>query len=272
MSQNSEKYIPEAELEGNQPERKEGLSFDVAVASLKGTSHTRNQDSFLLDRERKRYFVADGMGGHSYGKEASQLACGELSQKLDGIDKDNVREELPRVVVEIAAVINKKWQNDKGEGTAGTTLSGLVEVEGQMWLVHVGDSRVFRVRDGQAEQLTNDHTMAFEGGVKPEDDCYKYLNRFLARSVGVSELVPGQVDVIPIKNVQPDVIFVIASDGLFKDKNGLIEDPGKWLMESLEPEIAAGKDCNMMARHLAEKAQEVGCRDDITAMVVRACE
>jgi PPM family protein phosphatase len=215
-----------------------------------------NQDAALAERlpdGRELIAVADGMGGHRGGEEASRRALATLSA--------SVRGGLPfteAVVAANAGVYAAAQQHAEWAGM-GTTLVALLRSGDSYHIANVGDSRAYRVTSGELRQLTRDHSYAaaaLRDGVSPEQLRRSPWRNALTRSIGQEPTV--DVDVFgPFDAVEPHVI-VLCSDGL----HGSLGEGGfrACLREAADPQEAA--------RLLAEAAHGNGSSDNITAAVV----
>lgn len=277
MRKSPEQTPGEAEISA---EKREYMPIEAGVVSLQGLKHKENQDSYICNQGNNRFFVADGMGGHAYGKEASQMACNLLQKKLDKIelqpDDKDIASELAEAIVEIAKAIKQKWAEEEKQRkliSPGTTLTGIVELKGRLWLAHVGDTRAYYLREKKISQITNDHTTAYEYGIRPGDPTYKMFSRYLGRGLGGGvDLVPAQVDVQELKDIRSGDTFVLASDGLLKNAQGIIKNPGTWLANTIISESERGASAEQIATKLAAEAQSRESDDDVTAIVMRVKE
>ena len=126
-----------------------------------GVVRTANQDNYFVDDELGRFFiVADGMGGHAGGQEASRIATEVIhSYLLEKWDSPISSEILLQEAVEKAnAGILEDQQVNPERRDMGTTVVVLIFRDAQPWCAHVGDSRLYRFSDSQLQQITDDHT------------------------------------------------------------------------------------------------------------------
>lgn len=203
--------------------------------------------------------VADGMGGHRGGATASRLA-GETvkTQYLDSETTDiptALRESLARAN---ARIFSEAQSNPELRGM-GTTTSVLAVRDHHGWLAHVGDSRIYLVRDGQIKQLTDDHslvaTMVREGLLTSQEAETHPRRNVLQRSMGVAEDV--EIDVRGPFELREGDTFILCSDGL----HGVVKEP-----ELLE--ISAGT-IEEAADEFLRRALERGAPDNVTVIVAR---
>ena len=165
------------------------------------------------------------------------------------------------------------WYGDQFHGKAtankdfhgmGTTCSTLILLPAGALIAHVGDSRVYRVRDGRIDQLTFDHSLVWElvrhKHLKPEQAKKAVPRNVITRSLGPDPVV--EVDIEGPLAVQPGDVFVLCSDGL----SGPVEDP-----ELLEI-INRHGDLKVAASKMIERANENGGPDNITVILARWVE
>jgi protein phosphatase len=146
--------------------RKKELRFDVATVSDRGLVRSENQDSFFADALHGVFGVADGMGGGEGGALASAWVCEGLSIAAETFS-GSTADERYSVIDDVLQRTNKRiraYAQEKGFRMMGSTvaLAAFDVAAGAMQLVHAGDSRVYRLRRRQLEQLTRDHTVGDE--------------------------------------------------------------------------------------------------------------
>src|SRR5687768_13041449 len=156
------------------------MELSFAAATDVGRQRNHNEDNFLIDKKLRLYIVADGMGGHAAGEVASSIAVHEVRDSLAGnrdvIERfaagdENVQvmellQVLEHAVQQACGTINKRAQAEPEKRGMGTTCS-LLLVGGppsarRGFIAHVGDSRIYLVRQGHAHQLTEDHSLMNE--------------------------------------------------------------------------------------------------------------
>jgi PPM family protein phosphatase len=236
-----------------------------------GRTRKHNEDSFYLGDGRALYIVADGMGGHASGEVASAMAIhtaskviGEAYALLDRMREDGVESDvvshLVRGAVEAANnAIFKKSNSDVKFRGMGCTFTMLLVVGAKAVMAHVGDTRLYLLRDRVVSQLTNDHTMANElamaGVIGAEEVSTHQYAHVLSRAVGTKAGV--KVDTL-VLDVVPGDRFLICSDGLSE----YLEDDAA-IARQLE-----GDDLELIAQELVSYANTVGGSDNITCVVI----
>ena len=206
--------------------------------------------------------VADGMGGHRGGATASRLAAETVKAQFLGSETTDIgialRESLTRANARIFA---EAQANPELRGM-GTTTSVLAVRGDHGWLAHVGDSRIYLVRNGEIQQLTDDHslvaTMVREGLLTSAEAETHPRRNVLQRSMGVAEDV--EVDLRGPFELQPGDTFILCSDGL----HGLVKEP--------ELKEIATKPIELAADEYLRKALERGAPDNVTVIVARVEE
>jgi protein phosphatase len=203
--------------------------------------------------------VADGMGGHRGGATASRLAAETVkSQYLDSETTD-IPTALKDSLSRANARIYSEAQSTPELRGMGTTTSVLAVREGEGWLAHVGDSRIYMVRNGAIQQLTDDHslvaTMVREGLLTAQEAETHPRRNVLQRSMGVAEDV--EIDIKGPIELQEGDTFILCSDGL----HGVVKE--EEMLEVAKLAIDAAAD-ELLRRSLAR-----GAPDNVTVIVAR---
>lgn len=235
--------------------------FGLVAAGLtdRGRKRPRNEDHLALASEAGLFVVADGMGGYAGGLLAARLCCEVIVQSLTrGTLPRSSHEELPGPAVELVAaiqaanrVVHQRSLEDPALEGMGTTVvcARFHPEEGRLYVGHVGDSRVYRLRDGRIQQLTIDHTMA-RFGVRGK------AASALSRAIGVG---PGvHVDLIMAEPRCNDV-YLLCTDGLTK----MVRNP-----ELLRRALAEASDPEEAVAELVRMANDAGGKDNVTAVVI----
>jgi protein phosphatase len=233
-----------------------------------GVRRPHNQDSHavLLARDEKHwrnrghvFLVADGMGAHAVGELASELAVGIIPHTFGKHVHQGPGSALRMAFVEANASIHARGQqNREFEGMGTTTTALLLRAEGA-WIGHVGDSRAYRVRDGQIEQLSFDHSLVWEYARRQQLDpdlVQGIPANVIIRSLGPEPLV--QVDIEGPYPLRDGDIFVLCSDGL----SGQVSDHE---LGAVVDALPAAEAC----RFLVDLANLRGGPDNITVVVVK---
>jgi len=187
-----------------------------------GLQRDHNEDSFLADVDLGLFAVADGMGGHAGGDQASSLAIDEFHKVVEESDptqlgrRDQAACALIREATKRAgARIYHTAQRNRALEGMGTTLTGFLFYDGRVCLAHVGDSRAYLYRDGRVEQVSKDHSWIAEqvrAGLLSESEAKtSRLKHVITRSVGFE--VEVEVDSLSMPVLMGDC-FLLCSDGL----------------------------------------------------------
>lgn len=240
-----------------------------------GKKRTENEDAFVVDPDLGIYVVCDGMGGHASGEIASAMTTEEIHAFFLG--RDNGDRSLPYsgepgatsgelVISNAIQHANDKvyvagMRDSKLEGM-GTTVVAVAEWEDKLVLAHVGDSRIYRFRDGRLEQVTRDHSLLNhkidlgELQSQEEIDNFKHGN-VIVRAIGLKDYVRPETSV---HERVPGDVYILCSDGL----SDMVDD---WSIENV---IEANlDDLDEAARILVRMANDRGGKDNITAVLVR---
>jgi serine/threonine protein phosphatase PrpC len=233
-----------------------------------GRRRKTNEDAYLCDDELGLWIVADGMGGHAAGEVASHEACEAIwgmvkrgvalleASPPDGREQRAVR-LLEGAVQSATYMVYAMAELDSGKAGMGTTISAMLSSGSRVLTAQVGDSRIYRVRNGCAEQLTEDHTLVawqIKQGLITEQDARTSKQRnVITRAVGNRDYV--QVDITWVEIELGDV-FLLCSDGL----HGYLE------LDEVAGIAATGGD--LAVHRFLELANSRGGRDNITAVVV----
>ncbi len=220
-----------------------------------------NQDSYYIDPQGRFFIVADGMGGHAGGQEASQIAVEKIKSHLDeNWDSETSCDNLLQDALQKA---NEGILADQSEhperGDMGTTAVVVLFRNNESWYAHIGDSRLYRFRDSQLEQITEDHTWVARalkmGDITPEQAKIHPWRHVLFQCLGRKDL--KQVDVFSF-DVQPGDFLLLCSDGLTEE----VSD------EEIAEILRADSSCKQRAIELVNSAKESGGSDNITVVIV----
>ncbi len=226
-----------------------------------GMVRSVNQDAYYIDPDGRFFIVADGMGGHAGGQEASLIATRTIQSYLDDkwdSDEDS-RSLLEQAFLKANQAILQDQANHPERGDMGTTAVVVMFRQGENWCAHIGDSRLYRLRGAKLEQLTEDHTWVARamkvGDITPDQARVHPWRHILSKCLGREEL--RQVDVQSI-DVQPSDRLLLCSDGLTEELSD------HWIAHHLKTIRA----CDKAAAALVNAAKDKGGRDNITVVIV----
>ncbi|WP_410566989.1 PP2C family protein-serine/threonine phosphatase [Amycolatopsis sp. cmx-4-61] len=237
------------------------LTFRAAADSVVGRRYSDNFDVVHLTQEPLLAVVADGMGDGEGSRAAGRTAVDVFVDRirpaldaLDALDATALRAAVAEAQVQVGAAGRRIGR------LTGCTLTALAASPGGLWLVQIGDSRGYRLRDGLLEQLTSDHTMAWLGAVNgwyafdsPEAHSARYQ---LTRYVGHS--AHPEPDVLNIA-ARPGDVLLLCSDGVTD------QVPYARIREVLQ--WAATPD--RQVRQLLADTEKAGGEDNATAVIVQ---
>ncbi len=248
------------------------MKYGSSSLSDVGSKRTHNEDSFVDNPQMGMFAVADGMGGHQAGEVASQIAMDvfstEIHQRKKLLDayrhgpttslKRQILKMLEEIVLKACKTIWDTAQSDPAKKGMGTTFSAIVFAGRSGFLAHVGDSRIYLVRDGRVHHLTEDHSLLqdhLKKGLLRDEEVEKFpYKNVVTRAVGIME--SAQVDTLHME-VTPGDHFLICSDGLY-EYIGDEEIPGMFTDRSL----------GEITKHLIDLANQRGGKDNITAVLI----
>jgi protein phosphatase len=228
------------------------MKIKVGVASDIGRARQRNEDAYVASHPL--YAVADGMGGHRGGQEASRMAVKILTDNAKG-----GHDRIAGAVRRANEAVYERSSEDEALSGMGTTITALLANGDEIHLAHVGDSRAYLLRDGEMQMLTEDHTlvqrMVIEGRLTAEQAQDHPQRSILTRALGVEQDV--KVDEAMVLMREGDRLL-LCTDGL----TGMIED------EDVKDILEADADPQRVADRLVEAANRAGGLDNITVLVL----
>lgn len=241
------------------------VQLSVAAGTDVGRIRAGNEDSLYADADQERglFIVADGMGGHAAGEVASEMAVQIVARDLADVRDltgGNVGDRMADALKAANRAIYERTIEEAEKQGMGTTASCLLMGQGRYIIGHIGDSRVYLLRDGVFRQITKDHSYVQEqvdaGFLTPEQARYHPYSNVITRCVGANAIV--EADVLT-GELQAGDIYLVASDGL----TGMVEDPQ--LKKILESRQTVGR----MVDTMITEANRRGGLDNITAIVVQ---
>lgn len=196
--------------------------FEIIASGMTHTGHvrTRNEDSILLLDEESTWLVADGMGGHHAGDFASQTITrnmGLFRQQKTLEDSVLLIEEN---ILSSNSIIREKSSKLGRDATIGSTVVCIYIWKNLLFTFWAGDSRLYRYRNNKLERITDDHSYVEElvrmGKIEAKDAELHPAANVVLKAVGIDDELCLDFDYVEL---QPDDIFVVCSDGLYKDLN-----------------------------------------------------
>jgi PPM family protein phosphatase len=240
------------------------LHYVAAAVSDRGLKRPSNEDAFGFSIEDGVYLVCDGMGGAAAGEVASSVAVDEVLHLLTGRNENGQR-AMPAAIEEAVVVANEaiftRAQRNKKLTGMGTTLVALTAQEKRVWVLNVGDSRCYRLRNGQLELLTLDHSLVEEqvrlGRMTPFEAARSPYKNVITRALGTQGQVTPDVFVL---EAEPQDLYLLCTDGLTRE---LPDERIASLLETNQP-------LDALCAQLVDAAKKAGGHDNITCLLVRA--
>jgi len=254
-------------------------SNEITFAALSDTGRQRehNEDSFLIDHQLGLFVVCDGMGGHAAGEVASALAVKTFHENIkreawmlegyaaskrgtERVTRKQLITLLENAINQASSIVHIEAQKDPNKRGMGTTLVAVLMVARQAFVVWVGDSRIYLLRDSVLEQLTEDHSV-FNELLKRKRMSREEIEKLpqknaITRAIGVYEHTEPECLVLDL--VAGDR-FLLCSDGL----SGYFEDD----LDELS-NLLGTQEGNKAVEKLIATANERGGKDNITSVVV----
>lgn len=260
LSPPTQKIVYDEDAARDEPTQKHPLILLSATAQTDtGARRKRNEDSVLVREDDGLFVVADGMGGYRGGEIASSLAVQTIehafsSRSFPGPEHESIPKrasELARAIQLANEVILDRAERERDLEGMGTTVCAarFSKDKQRLYIGHVGDSRVYRMRSGALEQMTCDHTMRGLGVTGAGAG-------HLSRAVGVWPTVP--IDIL-LGKPEPGDVYLLCSDGLTK----MVPDANIYdvLKDAASPNDAVNA--------LVKAANDSGGKDNITVVVVQ---
>jgi serine/threonine protein phosphatase PrpC len=233
------------------------LQFFVHGKTDKGLVRKENEDAFCIEKDLGLLAIADGMGGHASGEVASKMAIEILRESLKK-EGGPPRDRLSSGVKLANRTIYEAAQNQSQLNGMGTTLTALQLNGNRLSTVHVGDSRVYLIRGGVIEQITDDHTIVSEqvarGMMTREEAARSDMRNILSRALGIAPEVDVDMEELTVSEGDD---LVLCSDGL----SGLVSE------NEILLEVQSGTRPDIACDELINLANQRGGEDNITVIV-----
>ncbi len=239
------------------------VRYTAAALTDRGRKRPSNEDAFGFSVEDGVYVVCDGMGGAAAGEIASSIAVDEVLNNLslrNGHDTPLPGLAQKAICAANSAIFSRAQRNQRLSGM-GTTLVALVVEERHVWVLNVGDSRCYRLRNGHLEQLTLDHSLVEEqvrvGRMSRSEALRSPLRNVITRALGTQNCVTP--DCFEYQ-ADPGDLFILCSDGLTRELND----------HTIESIVSVDLPLDQRCARLIEAAKKAGGHDNITCVLVRA--
>jgi len=249
-------------------------SLEIASCTDPGMVRSHNEDSIAADAASGLVVLADGMGGYNAGEVASGMATALITSEMaqlfaktppyetDPTTQMAVATRLVREqVLKANSSIFRTAQSQPQYAGMGTTLVVCLFYDNKVLVAHLGDSRLYRLRDGALSQVTRDHSLLQEqidaGLISPEQAKHAQHKNLVTRALGIDPAVEPEIHEY---ETRPGDLYLLCSDGLC-DMVG-DEDIGDALR-------AFGSNLGLAAQQLVQMANDNGGRDNVSVILVR---
>jgi PPM family protein phosphatase len=225
----------------------------------KGMVRSANQDSYHIDPDGRFFIVADGMGGHAGGEEASRIAIETAHTYLERHweDEPDTKNLLAQALIAANDAIVADQEQNAQRGDMGTTLVMILFRDDLVWSAHVGDSRLYRLRGDKLDLITEDDTWVARamklGQLNADEARVHPLRHVLSHCLGRRDL--RQIN-IQTQDINPGDRILLCSDGLTE------EVPHDEIAIHLQSETEA-----IAAQALVDAAKQHGGSDNITVII-----
>ena len=234
-----------------------------------GKKRDENQDNFYisgLNDRLKLFVVADGMGGYNGGKAASDLAIRSIVEYIENDfdkikhEKEEIRKLIKSAILYANFIIYEKSKEQTELEGMGTTIDVVLIYSGKIYIGHIGDSRVYRIRKNIVRQLTNDHSYVenlIKDGTITREESYSHPKKnMLIKALGCTSYVEPD---IMVKEFLKGDTLIMATDGL----TNMLKDKDIFkIVEENQHDIE--KACNS----LIELSNNSGGYDNITVVLI----
>jgi len=241
-----------------------------------GRKRQLNEDYYICDNQQSIYLVADGMGGVAGGELASKMAVDTFVTKIHPFLQDDdvtlpfelkgnngyIPSLMKYAIEEANATVYQYGLNDPSMKGMGTTFTAAILYEGTLYVGHIGDTRLYRLRGREIAQLSEDHTLVQqlvnEGHITPQEARYHPKKNVITRSLGPKPKI--KIDIFS-ETLIPGDIYLLCSDGLY----GMVEE------EDFSNALLAleSNDLEDIGKQLIDLANEGGGKDNITLVLFR---
>ena len=252
------------------------MQFTFFGTSDTGRQRKRNEDSYLCNPKEKLFLVADGIGGQASGEIASKEAITSIEEFVIRSRSEDLTWPMPyrqdlsleqNRLLTATTLANHRIHGLANQNPAmkgmGTTLAGFIIEGDRLVLVNVGDSRLYRIRDCQMEQLTQDHTLVAEQermGLLSKEEARRHPQKhILTSALGIGPIENIRIDISLVEILEKD-LYLICSDGL----NDMIGE--KEILTTAN--VFEKKSLKKTGLSLIQQANLAGGRDNITVILL----
>ena len=246
------------------------FSAQAAGKTDVGSVRANNEDNFGYDLERQIFVLCDGMGGEAAGEVASRLAVNQILAFMSDpsiVEVQSQNQVIPEsarllhTAIQVAnrAIYEEAVANPKRKGMGTTVVAALLR-EDSFSVAHLGDSRLYRIREKVVEQLTTDHSLVMEhvrrGLMTSEEAAHSYMQNLITRALGVSDIVEPELGT---HSARSGDLLLLCSDGF-----------SRFVPEEKTLELVSeSNDLQHCCESLIETAKRLGSDDNISCVLVR---
>jgi serine/threonine protein phosphatase PrpC len=248
--------------------------LEISSSTDPGMVRSHNEDSVAASAAHGLVVLADGMGGYNAGEVASGMATTVIITEIQQafaksqpyeIDQKTNQQIAARLVREQVLKANtsiyQAAQSQPQYAGMGTTLVVCLFYDNRVLVAHLGDSRLYLLRDGKFRQVTRDHSLLQEqidsGLITPEQAKHAQHKNLVTRALGIDPSVEPEIHEYPTK---PGDIYLLCSDGLCD----MVEDDDIGMAVQ-----TLGGNLNLAAQQLVQMANDNGGRDNVSVILVR---
>ncbi|MBP6404176.1 MAG: Stp1/IreP family PP2C-type Ser/Thr phosphatase [Proteobacteria bacterium] len=245
------------------------MNYEFCLRTDPGLARENNEDSVTIDEPTRLGILADGMGGYNAGEIASGMATAfiksELGRWLSQAGRHANAKEVRRameICVDNAnrSIFNAANSNPQYSGMGTTLVLGVFQ-DTRLMLGHIGDSRCYRLRDGEFVQITKDHSLLQEqmdaGLITPEQAATSTNKNLVTRALGVEDAVLLEVNE---HRVEPGDVYLMCSDGL----SDMVDN------DNIAQLLATDVPLEQKVVQLIDAANANGGRDNISVLLAQA--
>ena len=234
------------------------LSWDSYGISNVGKVRKHNEDSMLERPEVGMWVVADGMGGHAAGDVASQMIVNSLNKVHEGLSLDRYIDDIEDKLISVNKKLIEKANESKKRTTIGSTVVIMVAYEKYCIYLWAGDSRLYRLRNGELRQMTTDHSQVEQyveqGLISREEAAVHPHGNMITRAVGATQNFFLDMD---IQEMQHGDRYLLCSDGLTKH-----------IVDMEFQDMLKNGSNEAVCKELIELTLSRGAGDNVTAIVI----
>jgi protein phosphatase len=251
-------------------------ALEIASRTDPGMVREHNEDAVFVDPARGLVILADGMGGYNAGEVASGIAISFIASALetsffdplpgetDGVERPSASHCFTKSIGLANTAIYNASLSESTYAGMGTTLVMALFFDDRITVGHIGDSRLYRLRDGEFTTVTRDHSLLQEqidhGMITVEEARYAHNRNLVTRALGVESEVESEIHAY---DVAAGDIYLLCSDGL----NDMVSD--EEIRQALQ---TSPDDLDFAAEQLVQMANDNGGRDNISVIVVKVLQ